>query len=125
MEDTASTTVTTDRTSYQPGDAITVAFANRSAGALVVQDHESGCTFARLERQTATDWQAQQPCRLLIATRLLPVAAGATATATVHPPATGWPRGMYRAAVRFHPPGASAGLIAVSATFEVVDGAAL
>ena len=93
-------TVTTDKLQYTPADTIIVAIANGLPYDILAADHQSNCTTVTLERQDGTSWQPQNPCRLMIATRLVPIDAG-TATTVRLQPQPAWAAGTYRIAFTY------------------------
>jgi hypothetical protein len=93
-------TLTTDKQRYNAGDAITATIANGLATSIWTADHQTNCTIVTAERQQDGQWQAMAPCRLMIATRMVAIAAGSqtsvkvlSGSADLH---NAWPVGTYR-----------------------------
>lgn len=99
--------VTTDSLRYRPGDTITVTITNGLASGILAADHQSNCTTVTLERQDGTTWQPQNPCRLMIATRLVAFGAGSMTAVRLQPQTgadtapAGWAAGTYRVAFSY------------------------
>jgi hypothetical protein len=93
-------TVTTNNLQYTSADTIVVTVANGLPNGVLAADHQSNCTTVTVERQDGSSWQPQNPCRLMIATRLVPLDAS-TATTVQLQPQPAWAAGTYRIAFTF------------------------
>ena len=98
-------TVTADKQQYGPKDTIAVTIVNGLSGTIVAADHQSNCTTVTLEWWSGANWQAQNPCKLMTATRLIPISAGATMAQQLQPQGgtpPGWATGTYRVAFAYY-----------------------
>jgi hypothetical protein len=119
-------TVTPDKQQYSQSDTIAVTIVNGTSTGIVAADHQSNCTTVSLQWWTSQSWQPQNPCRLMIATRLIPILPGATLAQQLHPQGgtpPGWATGTYRVAFTYYvgTPGNISGSTTTiySATFTV------
>ena len=99
-------TLATDRATYAPSDAIMVTLINSGPASLYVPDHQTCCTIISLRLQTAHGWQPVGDCKMMTASRIIEVAAGATVRVELKPGAgmmraTPWPPGVYHVALRY------------------------
>jgi hypothetical protein len=98
-------TVNPDKQRYARSDSIVVTIVNGSSTAIVAPDHQSNCTVVTLEGRTGQSWQPENPCKLMIATRLIPIVPGATLVQQLHPQGgspPGWATGTYRVAFTYY-----------------------
>jgi hypothetical protein len=98
-------TVTPDKQQYGHSDTIAVTIVNGTSTAIVAPDHQSNCTVVTLEWWTGQSWQPQNQCKLMIATRLIPIVPGATLVQQLHPQGgtpPGWATGTYRVAFTYY-----------------------
>lgn len=93
-------TLTLDKQRYAAGEAITVNVANGLETSIWAADHQTNCTIATAERRQDGQWRAMAPCRLMIATHLVALAAGTQTPVKVFAgetdPQNAWPTGTYR-----------------------------
>lgn len=117
-------TMTTDKTSYVPGDAIVVTITNGLTTSILVPDHQTNCSIVSLELSVGGSWQRQNPCKLMSATRLIEIRASQVSTQQLTPSssegASGWPAGTYRVALEYRltPTGDSTSVPAVTITVK-------
>ncbi|MBF6590064.1 MAG: hypothetical protein IVW57_05960 [Ktedonobacterales bacterium] len=116
-------TLVTSKSRYQASETVSVTIANGLSSGILAADHQSDCTVVVVEYLNGQTWQPQKLCQLKSATRLIPIAAGATLTQQIQPPgkpgALAWPTGTYRVALgyRSNPSGSDTPLF--SAQFSV------
>lgn len=115
-----------DKPQYGQKDTIMVTIVNGLTTPIAAPDHQSNCTTVTLEWWSGANWQPQNPCKLMTATRLIPILAGATMALQLQPQGgtpPGWATGTYRAAFSYYigTPGTLSGspTTIYSATFTV------
>lgn len=118
-------TATTDRAHYAPTDTIAVTLTNGLADGILAPDHQTNCTTVTLERQDGAMWQGQNHCRLMIATRLVPFAAGTATTVRLQPQVAAvggtaaWTAGTYRVAFSYLFSAGASGITVYSPNFTI------
>jgi hypothetical protein len=98
-------TVTPDKQRYGQSDTIAVTIMNGTSTGIAAPDHQSNCTTVTLDWWSGQSWQPQNPCKLMIATRLIPIMPGATLVQQLHPQggtSPGWAIGTYRVAFTYY-----------------------
>jgi|SRR5690242_7420235 len=100
--------LSTDRASYTTSGNINiiVTLINGRATSIFAFDHQTSCTILRLQRQTASGWQAVGGCAQGRMTVQVEIKAGAKMKITLAPTAgqmhpTPWPAGTYRVALNY------------------------
>lgn len=126
LDSSGGVTLAAAQATYAPDAAIEVVLVNGLAVSLYTTDHQTSCTIISLRRQTPDGWESVGECRMMRASRLIEVAAGATVRVALAPGAgmlraTPWPPGTYRAALRYTltPQGAGDALTLESVAFVV------
>lgn len=107
--------------SYRAGDSIRVTILNQSQQTISFADHQTNCSVLLMEHQVGSSWEPVAPCKLMIATRLHSLQAGAKFDANLTP-SFQWPTGTYRARLDYHVQNASAPQTVYSSTFLWTDG---
>lgn len=119
-------TLALSATSYTAGQPIVVTIHNGLNTTIMTADHKTNCSMVTLQMQTANGWVDLAPCKLMIATRLVelaaqsatPIALGSgTQAATAN-----WGAGTYRVMFTYGttPQNAPVGAgIIYSATFTI------
>ncbi|HLX59405.1 MAG TPA: hypothetical protein VKR83_20495 [Ktedonobacteraceae bacterium] len=104
---TGPVTLHVDAQSYRSNDTITVTLNNQSNQTIYFPDHLTNCSvilLLRLPVQPLNSDSGQaviNPCRTEIATRIHSLPAGQNLVVKLIAPATGWPSGLYRAALSY------------------------
>jgi hypothetical protein len=121
-------TLALNKSSYLPGDMIEVTIKNELKMTIFAADHRSDCTMVQLERLNNGIWQPMAPCRLEIATRIVPLAPNSSLPQMLTPVVgkgapSAWPAGTYRIAFTYgkesgNTPGPQT--VVYSATFSVL-----
>lgn len=95
--------VTTTRVG--PCDSIAVVVSNGLSQTIYVTDHHSSCTILTVELQASGTWQPIENCTLGMATRMVPIAPGATMTIQLTPGDgirnSAWQQGTYRVTMAY------------------------
>src|SRR5262249_31116413 len=97
-------TVTPDKQRYGQSETIAVTIMNGTSTGIAAPDHQSNCTTVTLEWWTCQSWQAQKPCKLIIANRLIPIMPGARLVQQLQPQggtSPSWAIGTYRVAFTY------------------------
>ena len=93
-------TLTLNASSYTSGQPIIVTIHNGLNTTIMTADHKTSCLMVTLQRQTANAWVDLAPCKSLMPTRLIELAAqSATPVALSNGPQTAtasWSAGTYR-----------------------------
>jgi hypothetical protein len=84
-------------TRYVLGSTIRVTITNHGQQPIFFSDHNTNCTVLLVERQSTDSWESVAPCKLMIATRIHSLNAGATLEVPLATSAGQWSVGMYRA----------------------------
>lgn len=110
-----------DHTSYTPSSTIIVTLSNTLATSVRTFDHQTNCTIVTLQRQTTNGWSNVGGCAMMIATRIVEIAAGETRKIALSPGAgqmhaTPWPAGTYRVTVHYALPGQDMSALTVVTT---------
>lgn len=82
--------------SYSPGSVVSILIKNQGQQPIFFADHRTNCTVLLVERLVGSSWQALAPCRLMIATRVHSLQAGATLEVKLST-SNQWPAGRYHA----------------------------
>jgi len=115
-----------DKQHYSATDPITATISNGLATSIWAADHQSACTVLTVEMQQGNQWVPIARCRSMIATRMIPFAAGSQTTVRLlgagTDPHNVWPAGTYRARFSYrgneNAPGGPMGIV-YSAQFTV------
>lgn len=67
-------TLSLDKTHYSPGDTAVATISNGLDATISSTDHKTGCSLVTLEQLVGGAWQAVEPCRSMIATRMVDLA---------------------------------------------------
>lgn len=67
-------TLSLDKTHYSPGDTAVVTISNGLDATISSTDHKTSCSLVTLEQLVGGAWQAVEPCRSMIATRVVDLA---------------------------------------------------
>lgn len=124
-------TISTDRTTYTPGDTMSVTVHNTLATPIYALDTLASCSILSLDYQVNGAWQTSQvaQCPLKRRAQLVKIDAGATYTAHITAGYPGWnqltfPKGSYRLALLYTTtasamPTEANGVTVTSATIQV------
>ncbi len=97
--------LTMDKAHYAAGDAITATIANGLTTSIWTADHQTSCSVLTVELRQGDQWQAVAPCRLMIATRMVQIAASSQTPVKLlnasTDPQSAWPAGTYRAKLSY------------------------
>lgn len=126
-----SVTISTDRTTYAPGDTMAVTVHNTLATPIYALDTLASCSILSLHYQVNGTWQTSQvaQCPLKRRAQLVKIDAGATYTAHITAGYPGWnqltfPKGSYRLVLLYTTtpgtmPTQADGVTVTSATIQV------
>ena len=88
--------------SYHIHDTIEVTLRNAGNTTIYFLDHLTNCTVIQLQRQVNANWEADQRCLPLIATRWHTLDAGQSLVVKLAPASNQrWPAGFYRATLSY------------------------
>lgn len=100
--------ITTDRTTYQPGDTIQVSITNNLQVSIFAYDTLASCTILELQEQDGGTWQDNKlsRCALGRLARLIEIAPGKTYQASISAgtpgvQSPGFPAGTYRLVLKY------------------------
>lgn len=98
--------LTTDRASYAPADAVAVTLVNNSAASIYTTDHQTSCSIFSLLLWMGNSWLPVGRCMMMTASRIIEVHPGETVRATLAPGGGSlrpipWAAGTYRVTLRY------------------------